>query len=258
MSATTETIRSNQHADHATVYRMVMEDHLCPFGVKAKQLLERKGFQVDDQHLSSREETDEFKHTYDVETTPQVFIEGQRIGGYDALRRHFGMKVKSKEGTTYQPVIATFGAALLLAVAASYATLGQIFALRTLAWFIAFAMCILAVFKLRDLEAFTNQFVGYDLLSRYEVRYAYVYPFVELIAGVGMIAGVLTPLMALGALFIGSVGAVSVIKAVYVDKRELKCACVGGNSNVPLGLISLTENLMMVGMGLWMLINPLY
>ncbi|BBI65512.1 hypothetical protein HSBAA_PA_1150 (plasmid) [Vreelandella sulfidaeris] len=47
-------------------------------------------------------------------------------------------------------------------------------------------------------------------------------------------------------------GAVSVFKAVYIDKRELKCACVGGNSNVPLGFVSLTENLVMIAMGLWM------
>ncbi|BBI60584.1 hypothetical protein HSBAA_18900 [Vreelandella sulfidaeris] len=54
------------------------------------------------------------------------------------------------------------------------------------------------------------------------------------------------------ALFIGTVGAVSVFKAVYVDKRELKCACVGGSSNVPLGFVSLTENIVMILMGLWM------
>ncbi|MFO7908765.1 MAG: glutaredoxin, partial [Halomonas sp.] len=54
------------------------------------------------------------------------------------------------------------------------------------------------------------------------------------------------------ALFVGTVGAVSVFKAVYIDKRELKCACVGGNSKVPLGFVSLTENLVMMGMGLWM------
>ena len=54
------------------------------------------------------------------------------------------------------------------------------------------------------------------------------------------------------ALFIGTVGAASVFKAVYIDQRELKCACVGGSSNVPLGFISLTENLMMVAMAVWM------
>jgi len=58
------------------------------------------------------------------------------------------------------------------------------------------------------------------------------------------------------ALTIGTIGAVSVCKAVYVDRRELKCACVGGDSNVPLGFVSLTENLFMIGMAVWMLAKP--
>jgi hypothetical protein len=69
-----------------------------------------------------------------------------------------------------------------------------------------------------------------------------------------MIAGALTWLWAPIALLIGGVGAVSVFKAVYIDRRELKCACVGGNSNVPLGFVSLTENLVMVGMAVWMVL----
>jgi hypothetical protein len=68
-----------------------------------------------------------------------------------------------------------------------------------------------------------------------------------------MIAGVLTWISAPAAFFIASIGAVSVFKAVYVDKRDLKCACVGGDSNVPLGFVSLTENLMMIGMAIWMI-----
>ena len=75
-------------------------------------------------------------------------------------------------------------------------------------------------------------------------------------AGVLMLAGVLTWLSAPVALFIGGIGAISVFKAVYVDKRQLKCACVGGSSNVPLGFVSLTENLMMIAMAAWMLAGP--
>ncbi|WP_430886918.1 hypothetical protein [Halomonas gemina] len=37
------------------------------------------------------------------------------------------------------------------------------------------------------------------------------------------------------ALFIGTVGAISVFKAVYIDKRELKCACVGATAMSPWG-----------------------
>lgn len=81
--------------------------------------------------------------------------------------------------------------------------------------------------------------------------------FREGLAGVLMIAGVLTWLSVPIALFIGTVGAVSVVKAVYIDKRELKCACVGGSSNVPLGFLSLTENLMMIAMAVWMAVAAL-
>ena len=68
-----------------------------------------------------------------------------------------------------------------------------------------------------------------------------------------LIAGAAMWLAVPVALFIGGIGAVSVFKAVYIDKRELKCACVGGSSNVPLGFVSLTENVMMVAMAIWML-----
>lgn len=113
-------------------------------------------------------------------------------------------------------------------------------------------MTLLGIQKLQDVEGFSTMFLNYDLLARRWVRYGYLYPFAETLAGVLMIAGAVTWLSAPLALFIGTVGAVSVFKAVYVDKRELKCACVGGGSNVPLGFVSLTENLMMIAMGLWM------
>ena len=71
-----------------------------------------------------------------------------------------------------------------------------------------------------------------------------------------MAAAALTWLSVPIALVIGTIGAVSVFKAVYIDRRELKCACVGGSSNVPLGFVSLTENLMMVAMAIWMIAGP--
>lgn len=89
-----------------------------------------------------------------------------------------------------------------------------------------------------------------------QLPYSRIYPFAEGLAGVLMAAGALNWLSIPVALFIGSVGAASVFKAVYIDKRELKCACVGGDSNVPLGFVSLTENVMMVAMALWMLFGP--
>ncbi len=177
-------------AKKAIVYRMVMPEHVCPYGLKTVDLLKREGFEIEDHHLETREETDAFKEKHGVKTTPQTFIGGERIGGYDDLREHFGKSVKKEDETSYQPVIA--------------------------------------------------------------VRYGFIYPFGEALAGILMVAHALPIVSVPVSLFIGTVGAVSVFKAVYIEKRELKCACVGGNSNVPLGFISLTENLMMILMGLWM------
>ena len=72
----------------ATLYRMVLPEHTCPFGVRAKQILQSEGFEVDDQILRSREEVEAFKAEHDVATTPLVFIDGEQIGGSDDLERY--------------------------------------------------------------------------------------------------------------------------------------------------------------------------
>ncbi|WP_028793226.1 MauE/DoxX family redox-associated membrane protein [Thalassobaculum salexigens] len=238
-------------AQTARLYRMVMSEHLCPFGRKSKFLLERKGYDVEDHHLTSRDEVDAFMAEHGVETTPQTFIGGDRIGGYDELRVHFGLD-DPDDDTTYQPIIALFAVAALMALALTWLLSGTVLIPRTVEWFVAISMILLGLQKLKDVEGFSTMFLNYDLLAQRWVPYGYIYPFAEAGAGVLMLAGVLTWISAPVALFIGLVGAVSVFKAVYVDKRALKCACVGGDSSVPLGFVSLTENLMMIAMGLWM------
>ena len=74
----------------ATLYRMVLPDHTCPFGVRAKELLTERGFTVEDQILETREDTDRFKQEQGVSTTPQIFMEGERIGGCDELEAYLG------------------------------------------------------------------------------------------------------------------------------------------------------------------------
>lgn len=232
---------------------MVMPAHTCPYGLKALDLLRREGFAVDDYHLTTREETDAFKAAHGVRTTPQVFIDGVRIGGYDDLRRHFGMSVAERGSTNYRPVAALFAMAALLAIAASDAAFGSPFTALALQWFGGFSMAILALLKLQDIGKFSTMFLNYDLLAKRWVPYGILYPFAEGLAGVLMVADALDWLSIPIALFIGTVGAVSVFKAVYLDRRDLKCACVGGSSNVPLGFVSLTENLGMIAMAIWML-----
>lgn len=241
-----------QSAKTAVLHRMVMPGHTCPYGLKSRHLLTSRGYRVADQHLTTREETDAFKAEHGVTTTPQTFIDGQRIGGHDDLRRYFGLKVADPNATTYRPVMALFAMTALMAVAVGIAADGNPFSVRAAEWFIALSMCVLALIKLQDVEKFATMFLNYDLLAQRWVPYARIYPFAEGLAGVLMVAGVLHWVSIPVALFIGTIGAISVFKSVYIDRRDLKCACVGGSSNVPLGFVSLTENLMMIAMAVWM------
>ena len=240
----------------AILYRMATAQHTCPYGIKAKDLLRRRGFAVEEHVLTTRTDIDAFKAEHQVATTPQVFIGGERVGGYDDLAKWMGRAEADPKATSYGPIAALFGMAAAMAVAASYAATGAVLTMRAAEWFVAFSMCLLALMKLRDVRSFATMFLGYDLLAQRWVPYATIYPFAEGLAGVLMIAGALTFLSVPIALFIGTIGAVSVFRAVYLDRRELRCACVGGDSNVPLGFISLTENLMMIAMAVWMLVRP--
>ena len=236
----------------ALLYRMVLPDHVCPYGLKARDLLRRRGYEVDDRPLRTREMTDAFKAEHGVRTTPQIFIGGDRVGGYDDLRRFLGLPVPDPSKPSYRPVAVLFALTALLAAAASYAAGGPAIGARFVQWFVGFSMVALALLKLQDVERFATMFLNYDLLARRWVPYGYVYPYAEAGAGLLMVAGIAPWLSAPVMLVIGGIGAVSVVKAVYIDRRELKCACVGGSNNVPLGFVSLVENLMMVAMALWM------
>ncbi len=239
----------------AKIVRLVTPDHLCPWGIKAWDLLKRNGYDIEDQHLTSSEDNQKYKEKHDVSETPQIYIEDEHIGGYDELRKHLGKGPDPKEGETYQPIIALFAVSLGMALTTCWATSGVLEPVRIIELFIAISMCILGILKLQDLQSFATGFVQYDLVAQRYVPYSYVYPFVEAGAGILMIAGIATWIAAPATLIVSIIGAISVFKAVYIEKRDLSCACVGGGSSVPLGFISLTENLMMIAMAVWMLMK---
>ena len=107
---------------NATLYRMEMPEHICPSGLKARALLQKKGISFEDNKLTSREQTDAFKQEHGVQTTPQVWIDGQRIGGFDDLKSYFGEDTGGEATTSYTPVIALFGMMALMAMAAKAAS----------------------------------------------------------------------------------------------------------------------------------------
>lgn len=77
----------------ATLYRMKLPTHECPYGLRAKEMLEQAGYSIDEHLLTTREEVDAFQSEHGVSTTPQIFIDGERIGGSEALERYLSAEV---------------------------------------------------------------------------------------------------------------------------------------------------------------------
>ncbi|RPJ68837.1 glutaredoxin [Alteromonas sediminis] len=236
---------------------METDKHTCPFGLRAKDLLRRNGYEVEDKRLTRREEVDAFKEKMNVNTTPQIIIEDERVGGFEALQSYLGMSIREKGKASYFPVIAVFTVAALLTLIMHLPFAS--FSVQTIVMqFIGMAMVLLGLLKLQNIQGFVNGFLGYDLLARRYVPYAFVYPFAEVLGGLLMVGSLLPQISIPLMLFIGGIGGVSVFKAVYIDKKALKCACVGGDSNVPLGFVSFLENAVMFGAAFWMLTVNLF
>ena len=72
----------------ATLYRMKLLTHECPYGLLARRMLEDAGFQIDEHLLTTREEVDAFQAEQGVTTTPVIFIDGKRIDGSDELAEY--------------------------------------------------------------------------------------------------------------------------------------------------------------------------
>ena len=81
----------------AVLYRMDLPNYTCGYGTAARDLLRNHKFDIEEHILRTRRETDAFKDKHNVTTTPLVFIDGVKIGGYTELRKHLrAQKPKSK------------------------------------------------------------------------------------------------------------------------------------------------------------------
>ena len=150
------------------------------------------------------------------------------------------MKLKS-----LKPLIAVFGTSLLITI-----TLIKSFQV-----FMGISICLLAMLKLMDIEAFGISFKKYDLISSRFNQWIYIYPFFELLIGISFLLSEPPSSVILIALILGIIGMASVFKAVFLDKLKLNCACVGGYAKTPLGIISFIENLLMAIMSAFILLR---
>jgi cation transport ATPase len=119
-------------------------------------------------------------------------------------------------------------------------------------WFMAGFFLVFSFFKLLDLRGFADAYRSYDLVARAWPAWAWIYPFVELALGIAYLVGLAPVTTNVVTLVVMLVSAVGVLKAL-LDRRAIRCACLGTALNLPMTKVTLVEDLGMAAMAAGML-----
>lgn len=119
--------------------------------------------------------------------------------------------------------------------------------------FMAGFFIVFAFFKLLDPPGFVSAYRGYDLLARRSKAWAWAYPYVELGLGIAYLLSLEPLIVNAVTLVLMLIGAAGVLKAL-LDKRAIRCACLGTALNLPMTKVTLVEDLTMAGMAAVMLV----
>jgi hypothetical protein len=92
----------------------------------------------------------------------------------------------------------------------------------------------------------------YDLLAKRVKAYGLVYPFIELALGIAYLTHFEPKITYITTIAVMSFSSIGVIQSV-VDKRKIRCACLGAVFNLPMSTVTIIEDLLMIAMAAFML-----
>ncbi len=140
---------------------------------------------------------------------------------------------------------------ILLSYAVS--TFGQTFSWQNFfPKFMGMFFLVFALFKFLDLLGFATSYIGYDVIAKRSITYAYIYPFIELAMALGYLFKIpYTEGVTLVFMAIGSIG----VLRELMRHSNIKCACLGTYIKLPLTTVSLIEDVVMGIMALLMILK---
>jgi hypothetical protein len=155
--------------------------------------------------------------------------------------------------TSYYPLLLILlfllGGTALLEVGAG----GEFEGMRAMRHFMAGFFLVFGFFKLLNVPAFADAYRGYDVVAKAWPGWGYVYPFVEVALGAAYLANVLPVAVNVVTLVVMGVSTVGVVQSV-LNKRKIRCACLGTVFNLPMSVITIVEDVTMVLMAAGMLV----
>jgi copper chaperone CopZ len=153
--------------------------------------------------------------------------------------------------TTYKPLLLIF---LFIAATTAIVSIdnGKIDVMLWMRYFMAGFFIVFSFFKFLNLTGFAESYAMYDILAKRVKVYGLIYPFIELILGVAYLTGFEPTITYIATICIMGFSSIGVIQSV-LDKKKIRCACLGAVFNLPMSMVTIIENLIMVLMALIML-----
>lgn len=146
----------------------------------------------------------------------------------------------------YKPILLVFGFILGVTLLVEF-TADAFDGMRWMWHFMAGFFLVFSFFKLLDVPAFAMSYSSYDIVARRWPGWGYIYPFIELALGIFYLVN-FSPVFTNAATFVVmAISTVGVVESL-VAKRKFQCACLGAVFNLPMSTVTLTEDLLMVGM----------
>jgi copper chaperone CopZ len=154
---------------------------------------------------------------------------------------------------TYKPILLVFG--YILAVTLSIEMIsGSFLWMRWMQYFMAGFFLVFSFFKMLDLKGFAESYATYDIIAKKWTSWGFVYAFIELGLGLGYLTG-WNPLVVNAVTFVVmTISIIGVLQSV-LNKRKIRCACLGAVFNLPMSTITIIEDGLMIGMSAVMLLQ---
>lgn len=154
---------------------------------------------------------------------------------------------------TYKPVLLIFayvtGISLLVEIGQ-----GGFVLMRWMNHFMAGFFLVFSFFKFLNLKGFAESYAMYDIAAKKWNGWGYVYAFVELALGIAFLTGYNPILTNSITLVVMAASLIGVVQSV-LNKRKIKCACLGDVFNLPMSTITIIEDALMIGMSGIMLLT---
>lgn len=154
---------------------------------------------------------------------------------------------------TYKPIFLIFGYIIVIAAIAA-TKFGQFSWMYAMNIFMAGFFLTFSFFKLLDLKGFAESYSMYDIIAKKIPAWGYIYSFVELTLGIAYSTGFLPLLTNIVTLIVMTISIIGVLQSV-LNKRKIRCACLGAVFNLPMSTVTIIEDALMIGMSAVMIVS---